>query len=349
MEEFNVAVIGATGYSGRELVCWLQHHPQAKPVLLSGSARSLPELKRYFAALPEEIFFPFRQGETPWPELAGALKDRNVKAVFLATETDTALALAPDLCALGMTVIDLSAAFRLRDATLYPQWYGISHPSTELLSKAAYGLSEYYRDAVSRAQLIANPGCYPTSILLALMPLHQWIDWNSPVICDSKSGLTGAGRNSEYTFAEINENCQAYKVGNHRHIPEILQGLGRQPGNGTPFAFAPHLVPMNRGILSTCYFQAKPGASEDHLRQLYAGRYGDSPFVALLPPGSLPQVQMVVHTNRCELGLVVDGSSRVVTVVSAIDNLVKGAAGQAIQNMNIRFGLDESAGLIRRN
>ena len=340
-----IAVIGATGYSGREVVYWLRNHPKAEVVTVTGSARTLLDLKRFASHLDEEAFFPFRHGETPVEALYEQLEARKVVAAFLATEAETSIALAGDLLQRGLTVIDLSAAFRLKEAALYPKWYGLDHPAPELLRQAVYGLSEYERDAVARASLIANPGCYPTSILLALLPLRDCIDWNSPLICDSKSGLTGAGRNADYIFAEINENCQPYKLGNHRHVPEILQGLEKAPGNGLPFAFSPHLVPMNRGILSTCYFRAAGKVDEAGLRERLARRYEGSPFVTVMPRGTLPQVQTVVHTNRCEIGLYFDPESRLTTTVSSIDNLVKGAAGQAIQNLNLRFGFEESAGL----
>lgn len=345
LQQLRVAIVGATGYSGREVARWLQYHPAAKPVLLTGSQKSLPELSRFTSHLALDVFLPFRYGENFVEELLDALIQRRVDVVFLATETDTSVGLVPELLPQGVVVIDLSAAFRLKDASLYRSWYSLIHPQPALLQQAVYGLSEYYREAISKADLIANPGCYPTSILLALLPILESIDWRSPVICDSKSGLTGAGRNADYIFAEINENCQPYKLGNHRHTPEIFQGLGKSVGNGTPLVFSPHLVPMNRGILSTCYFRAQQGVEEAGLRAGYERHYTGSPFVSLLPATMLPQVQVVAHTNRCEIGLVFNADSRIATVVSAIDNLVKGAAGQAIQNMNIRFGLEETAGL----
>ncbi|HEY3129044.1 MAG TPA: N-acetyl-gamma-glutamyl-phosphate reductase [Acidobacteriota bacterium] len=345
VHELRAAVIGATGYSGRELVRWLQQHPVAKPVLLTGSRKALPELRRFVCSLPADVFVPFRYGENFLEELLDVVALRKVGVVFLATEIESAVGLAPELLQQDVVVIDLSAGFRIKNEKLYREWYSLVHPCPELLERAVYGLSEYHREAITAASLIANPGCYPTSVLLALLPALEFIDWEAPVICDSKSGLTGAGRNADYIFAEINENCLAYKLGNHRHIPEMLQGLGKPVGDGIPFVFAPHLVPMNRGILSTCYFRAKVGVSEAGLRRQYEEKYKGSPFVTLLAPGVLPQVQMVAHTNRCEMALFVHGDSRMMTVVSAIDNLVKGAAGQAIQNMNIRFGLDEAAGL----
>ncbi|HEV8132657.1 MAG TPA: N-acetyl-gamma-glutamyl-phosphate reductase [Acidobacteriota bacterium] len=344
-DELRAAIIGATGYSGRELVRWLQYHPVAKPVLLTGSRKSLAELARFAPSLPADAFFPFRYGENFVEELLDAVNGKKAQVVFLATEIENAVGLTPELLDQGVVVIDLSAGFRLKDPALYRQWYSLIHPNPTLLQESVYGLPEYRRDEIARARLIANPGCYPTSILLGLLPLCEYIDWQAPVVCDSKSGLTGAGRNADYIFAEINENCLAYKLGNHRHLPEILQGLGKQVGNGIPFAFSPHLVPMNRGILSTCYFRAKAGLEEGDLRECFGRRYAESPFVSLLASGTLPQVQVVAHTNRCEIAVVFNRESRIVTVVSVIDNLVKGAAGQAIQNMNIRFGLDEATGL----
>ena len=344
-DALKVAVVGATGYSGREVVRWLRRHPAAEPVLLTGSRKSLQELRRFATCLPADVFFPFRYGENPVEDFLDEIDRRKVRAVFLATEAETSIVLAPELLALGAVVIDLSAGFRLKDPSLYRSWYGLEHPRPDLLASAACGLVEYCRETIAGAALIANPGCYPTSILLALLPVADWIHWEEPVICDSKSGLTGAGRNADYGFAEVNENFQPYKLGNHRHIPEILQGLGRRISGEMPFAFSPHLVPMNRGIVSTCYFRFRGDVEEAELRRRFEQQYGESPFVSFLPPGTLPQVQMVNHTNRCEIAMVCNRSARLVTVVSAIDNLVKGAAGQAIQNMNVRFGLPETAGL----
>ncbi|HVQ65117.1 MAG TPA: N-acetyl-gamma-glutamyl-phosphate reductase, partial [Terriglobia bacterium] len=241
-------------------------------------------------------------------------------------------------------VIDMSGAFRMKDAALYPKWYGFEHTSPALLQEAVYGLTEIFADKVSKARLVANPGCYATSVIVPLAPLFTAgvISSNTLVVADGKSGVSGAGRHpkQETHFCEVNENLRAYSVLKHRHTPEMLACL---PGaSADNFVFTPHLIPITRGILTTIVFQPTPGYSA---RAVLADRYTDSRFVKLYPEGSLPDIHGVANTNGCHLGVATSGNNTV--IVSAIDNLVKGAAGQAIENLNLMLGLPVETGLIR--
>jgi N-acetyl-gamma-glutamyl-phosphate reductase len=267
--------------------------------------------------------------------------------VFTALPHQTAMAVIPDLLAAGCKVIDLSADYRLRDPQVYASWYA-PHTSPELLAKAVYGLPELYRKEIPRARLIANPGCYPTSVALALAPLllGGFID-PATLIIDSKSGTSGAGRGAKVgsLYCEVNEGFKAYSVGNHRHTPEIEQTLSQLAGQEVKVSFTPHLLPVSRGILSTCYASLRKETTTSALLQLYRSIYAGEPFVRICPEGELPNIAYVRGANYCDIGLVVDPRTGRVIVVAAIDNLVKGAAGQAIQNMNLLLGLPETRGL----
>jgi N-acetyl-gamma-glutamyl-phosphate reductase len=328
------AVAGATGYAGQELVRLLARHP-AVTIAAAMSSRS--------AAAPEKtIARPLPALARLWngsiqPLSHDALKDADV--AFLALPDDAAAELGPMLADAGVRAIDLSGAFRLRDDANRARWY----PETgRMPTGVAYGLTEYERDAVRRAQLVANPGCYPTSALLALLPLQRagLIAPAGDVIVDSKSGVSGAGKTpSERThFSEVHGSLGAYGVFNHRHGAEIEQGLGRQ------VTFTPHLVPLDRGILSTIYVRVPAGTTEQTLGDVYADAYRDAAFVRLTG-ATLPEIKHVAHTNFCDIGWRVDASGRAI-LISVIDNLVKGAAGQAVQNMNVMLGLDETTGLL---
>jgi N-acetyl-gamma-glutamyl-phosphate reductase len=253
----------------------------------------------------------------------------------------------PGLLAAGKKVVDLSADYRLRDAAVYEAWYQ-PHTSPELLAEAVYGLPELYREQARGARLVANPGCYPTSVALALAPLlkNALVDPASLII-DSKSGASGAGRSAKVDslYCEVNEGFKAYGVGKHRHTPEIEQTLSDLAGSPVTVNFTPHLLPVNRGILSTCYANLKGRADTAELVAIFAEHYRRESFVRVHPQGSLPNVAFVRGSNYCDLGVVADPRTNRVIVVSAIDNLVKGAAGQAVQNMNLMLGLDEDAGL----
>ncbi len=324
-----VAILGASGYTGRELLRLLQHHPDMRAAQVMTARPGVQ---------PEPPQFP---GEAPLSPLD---YDRlgEVDGVFLCTPHGAASAAAQRALAAGCKVVDLSADFRLRQPALYEQTYGAPHPAPELLAQAVYGLTEHARDAVRTARLVANPGCYPTSVLLPLLPLLQQglLDDVAPIIADAKSGTSGAGKNpSERThFGNVHENFCAYGLGTHRHIPEIHQQAGTDR-----IVFVPHLLPVFRGILSTIYLRPTAGRSAADLRACLHEVYAKEPFVKVFASG-LPELNRVQLTNECHLA-VEAGQERVV-VVAAIDNLVKGAAGQALQNMNLMLGLPETMGLL---
>jgi N-acetyl-gamma-glutamyl-phosphate reductase len=325
-----VAVAGATGYTGQELLRLLARHPAVTITAAmssgaaGGGARRLPALTRLWDGAIA-------------PLAPATLAEADV--VFLALPDAAAAELAPTLVDAGVRVVDLSGAFRLRDAGNRGRWYPETH---RLPEGVAYGLTELARDAVRTARLVANPGCYPTATLLALSPLigAGLLLPGSDVIVDAKSGVSGAGKTpTERThFSECYGSLSAYGVFNHRHGAEIEQGAGRQ------VTFTPHLVPIDRGILSTIYLRVAPGTTEEAIGDVLAAAYAGATFVRLVGP-ALPEIKHVAHTNFCDIGWRVDPSGRVI-LVSVIDNLLKGASGQAVQNMNVMLGLDERTGLL---
>jgi N-acetyl-gamma-glutamyl-phosphate reductase len=250
----------------------------------------------------------------------------------------------PGLLEAGLKVVDLSADFRLLDPEIYKEWYGKTPP---IIKDAVYGLPELHRDAIKNARLVANPGCYPTGALLVLAPLVKLLDMEKPLVIDSKSGASGAGRSGgvETSFSEVNEGFKAYKVGCHRHTPEMVQELSILAGAAIPVTFTPHLLPVTRGILTTAYAWLGSPSSIDEVRALYVDFYSEEPFVRLMPDGAFPDISQVRGSNYCDIGLYYDAKDYKVIVVSAIDNLVKGASGQAVQNMNIMCGLEETSAL----
>lgn len=335
-----IAIVGASGYTGVELYRLLANHPQVELACVTS---------RQNAGEPFAEVFPSLRGRT---DLVCDPVDVDIVAakadfVFTALPHQTAMEFVPGLLAAGKKVVDLSADYRLKDAALYEAWYQ-PHTSPELLAEAAYGLPELYRERIRPARLVANPGCYPTSVALALAPLlkERLID-PATLIIDSKSGASGAGRAAKVDtlFCEVNEGFKAYGVGKHRHTPEIEQTLSDLAGVPVVVNFTPHLLPVNRGILSTCYANLREKTDTARLIELFAAHYRDEPFVRVQPQGSLPNVACVRGGNQCDLGVVVDPRTQRVIVVSAIDNLVKGAAGQAVQNMNIMFELAEDTAL----
>jgi N-acetyl-gamma-glutamyl-phosphate reductase len=326
-----VAIAGATGYTGQELLRLLGRHPSITVTAAmssgaaSGSARRLPALARVW------------DGEIV-PFLAEGLADL-ADVVFLALPDKAAAEFGPSLVESGVRVIDLSGAFRLRDAAARARWY----PETQKMPHGvAYGLTEPERDAVAAARLVANPGCYPTAALLALAPLMSagMLVPNADIIVDAKSGVSGAGKTpSERThFSECHGNLSAYGVFSHRHGAEIEQGIGGQ------VTFTPHLVPLDRGLMATIYVRVAPGTSEERLADVYERAYAGATFVRLVG-SALPEIKHVAHTNFCDIGWRIDSSGRAI-LVSVIDNLLKGASGQAVQNMNVMLGLDERTGLL---
>jgi N-acetyl-gamma-glutamyl-phosphate reductase len=329
-----VAIVGATGYAGSELTAILARHPEVELVgLFSSQGGVRGEVN---PALPHLVAEPFE---------IGALVARNPEVVFLATPNEVSAELAPELLDLGMRVIDLSGAFRLDDPTLYPSWYGFAHKEPQLLEQSVYGLTEWCNGELKNARLVANPGCYPTSILLALRPLVYVIDREQPVICDSKSGVSGAGKKADlqWSFAELFGNFKAYGVGKHRHEPEIRQQL--HLGDRAPLVFVPHLLPTVRGILSTIHVGFLHAMTEQQIAEAYTKAYANAPLVRVLPAGQLPELKNVVNTPRAEIGFTLLQGGRRAVIVSVIDNLLKGAASQAVQNFNRMMGFPETEAL----
>ena len=332
MQSVPIGIVGASGYSGLELSRILALHPHVELKLL-GSDKWAGDTAVRRAGLPGAA------GRLKYaPQDRCAELSRECAVVLLATPAEASLDLAPRLLDAGVRVIDLSGAFRLRDAALYPKHYGFEHPRPALLSEAVYGLPELL--PVPRgARLVANPGCYPTAAALALAPLVESGLVEGPLIVDAASGVTGAGRKAaeEYSFAEIDGDFRAYKVLRHQHQPEMAQTVAR------PLTFTAHLLPIKRGILATCYARLAAGRAAAELRGALMHKYADAPFVEVLESPDQVTLKAVVGTNKCQVAVAADGD--VVVVVSAIDNLVKGAAGQAVQNLNLILGWPQTAGL----
>jgi N-acetyl-gamma-glutamyl-phosphate reductase len=267
--------------------------------------------------------------------------------VFLATPHEASLELAPALIDSGLRVVDLSGAFRLKNPGAYPRWYGFEHCATQALEHAVYGLAELNAPEIREARLVSNPGCYATSIILALTPLldEGWIDVPAGIVCDAKSGASGAGRapGSHLHFSEVNENCRAYSLFTHRHVPEMLQALELDEKD---FIFTPHLLPVTRGILSTVYVRLSARRTLEEVVSLFRDFYAGAPLVRVYDDGTLPEIQAVAQTNYGDLGFALDNTGTRLVVVSALDNLGKGAAGQAVQNMNLMCGFAEETGLL---
>ena len=335
-----VAIVGASGYTGAELLRLLAGHPQVQITCVTARQNAGEEVSTLFPSLLQRV-------DLVCAELDVAQVAAAAEVVFSALPHQSAMAVIPDLLRAGLMVVDLSADYRLREAAVYEQWYQ-AHSSPELLAEAVYGLPEIYREKIRGARLVANPGCYPTSVALALAPLVTGglIDLETLVV-DSKSGTSGAGRSAKVgsLFCEVNEGFQAYGVGSHRHTPEIEQTLSDLAGREVVINFTPHLLPVNRGILSTCYASLQGSHSSADLLKIYRDYYRDEPFVRVHPEGRLPNVAHVRGSNFCDIGVVSDPRTGRAIVVSAIDNLVKGASGQAVQNFNLLLGFPEDTGL----
>jgi len=331
-----VAILGATGYTGAELLRLLAGHPAVEIALLSSEQyreRSVAEVYPSFAGIVDATL------QAPDPDRVAAVAE----VVFTALPHGAAAPVVRELLARGCRVIDLSADFRLRDPAVYARWYA-EHPAPALLREAVYGLPELYRERLPGARLIAVPGCYPTGALLGLVPLARAGLLREPVIIDAKSGTTGAGRSAkvEQLFAEVNENFRPYAIGEHRHSPEIAQELAAAGATAPPL-FVPHLLPVSRGILSTMY--VRTGATTPPLADLFRQAYAGEPFIVLRGEHSPPELREVRGTNRCAIGWRWDATSRHAVIVTAIDNLGKGAAGQAVQCLNVALGLPETTAL----
>jgi N-acetyl-gamma-glutamyl-phosphate reductase len=338
-----VAVLGATGYAGGELIKLLAGHPAARIVRLGFSGREGKE------SVSVEDWHPALKGATDVPIRALSLDDlaeSQVELAFLATPHAASHDLAPKLLKLGMRVLDLSGAFRLKDSAAYRKWYGFEHVAADTLQEAVYGLPELNAAEIREARLVANPGCYATSAILALAPLLQAgaVDVEAGIICDSKSGASGAGRSpaENLLFANVNENCRAYGLFTHRHVPEMLQALNVAEEN---FTFTPHLLPLTRGILSTLYLRVQRGVTAEEVAGIFGKVYGRAPFVRVYGDGKLPEIRSVACTPYADLGWKFEERTRRLVLVSALDNLGKGAASQAVQNMNLLLGCAEDAGL----
>lgn len=333
-----VGVVGGTGYTGVELLRLLVTHPQVELKYVTSRAESGKKIAELFPNLRgfTDIYFTEPSVE--------ALAECDV--VFFATPNGTAMQMVPELVENNVRVIDLAADFRLKDAAVWKDWYGMDHVCVDVLADAVYGLPEINRALIKNAKVVANPGCYPTAVTLGFLPLieNDLID-DQRLIADAKSGVSGAGRGASVATlqAESAENFKPYGVDGHRHLPEIKQTLAGVAGHDVGLTFVPHLLPMIRGIEASLYATIKSDITDLH--QLYSERYLDEPFVDVLPEGTMPETRTVRGANNCRISVFRPQQGDVIVVSSVIDNLMKGAAGQAVQNMNIMFSLDETLGL----
>jgi N-acetyl-gamma-glutamyl-phosphate reductase len=333
-----VGVVGATGYAGEEVIKILLGHKGVKITELSAIIDKEEPFSSIFPAFKGQLDIVCKK---PDPEAMA----KNIDLVFLGLPHKVSMDVAPAFLKANKPVIDLSADYRL-DPDTYKIWYGAEHRDKSNLAQAVYGLPELYFDKIKKAKLLSNPGCYPTGIILGISPsLKSGIADSSRIISDSKSGVTGAGRKPDLalSFAEVNENLKAYKVNEHQHKPEINRFLSDVAGKSIDIVFTPHLIPMNRGILSTIYLKLTKKLDTRAVIQIYREFYKGKPFVRISDEGKLPQIRDVVGTNYCDIGIKVTGDDLI--IVSCIDNLKKGAAGQAVQNMNIMCGFAETEGL----
>lgn len=333
-----VGILGFRGYSGAELAGILEKHPEVEPVLLE---------HRDAEDRPRPIGHPGPRCEKFSTDV---VRDEGLAVVFLATPPEVSMELTPTLLAAGAKVIDLSGAFRLGTVENYRRWYKEQHTQPALLAEAAYGLPEFNRSQISGARLVSNPGCYPTAANLAIKPLvaSGVVVREVGIVCDAKSGVSGAGRKPSLktSFCEVADNFSVYSVFNHRHVPEVLRESGLEESE---LSFTAQLLPIDRGILETIYFRTRGVRSAGDLLAIYQKAYADEPFVRLYPAGQAPDLRAVTRTNFCDIGVFYDAAAERALVVSAIDNLVKGAAGQAVQNMNLLLGFPETTGLLGRS
>ena len=335
-----VGIVGGTGYTGVELLRILADHPQADVRCITSRSEAGVRVADMYPNLRGHYELAFSEPDNR--ELAAC------DLVFFATPHGVAMEAVPELLAAGTRVVDLSADFRIRDLDVWARWYGMPHTSPEWAEKAVYGLPEVAREQVREARLVANPGCYPTAVQLGFLPLleNDLVD-TSRLIADAKSGASGGGRQGKIPMlhGEVGESFKAYGASGHRHLPEIRQGLTDAAGSAVGVTFVPHLIPMVRGIEATLYAQLNNPSDFDRLQALFEERFRDEPFVDVMPFGSHPETRSVRGANLCRMALHRQEGSNMVIVSSVIDNLVKGAAGQAVQNMNIMFGLDERMGM----
>jgi N-acetyl-gamma-glutamyl-phosphate reductase len=333
-----VGVVGGTGYTGVELLRLLVGHGQVELRVITSRSDAGLAVTDMFPNLRGHLDLRFSAPD------AAALHGCDL--VFFATPNGTAMQMVPELLAAGVRVVDLAADFRLRDPAVWEQWYGMPHACPDVLAEAVYGLPEVYREGIRSARIVANPGCYPTAVQLGFLPLiEQGLVDRGTLIADVKSGVSGAGRKASVgtLLAEAADNFKAYAVAGHRHLPEIRQGLTTAAGEAVDLTFVPHLTPMIRGIHATLYARLSRGV--DDLQGLFEQRYAAEPFVDIMPPGAHPETRSVRGANHCRIAVHRPQGGETVVILSVIDNLVKGAAGQAVQNMNLMFGLPERTGL----
>ncbi|HOW28366.1 MAG TPA: N-acetyl-gamma-glutamyl-phosphate reductase [Elusimicrobiota bacterium] len=342
MKKINVSVIGATGYTGGELLKIFRRHPHVHVRHVtseSSPGKRLEEIHPSLRGQYDLVFEPM--------DVASLAEDTDI--AFFALPHGVGIKPVAEFLRKGKKVIDLSADYRIRDGRVYEKWYNVKHQAETFLARAVYGLPEYYREAVKKADLIANPGCYATTSILAAAPLlkNQLVERDS-LIVDAKSGVSGAGKKTAltYHFPEAAENFQAYNVAHHRHIPEIEQILSDISGSKSLITFVPHLVPMTRGILAVVYAKLRKKMSVEQLEAVYHRHYSGEPFIRVLSEGTLPQTKNVAHTNYCDVAVRVEARTGHVIVLAALDNLLKGASGQAVQNMNLMCGFRETEGLV---
>lgn len=340
MKQLQIGIVGGTGYTGVELLRLLANHPNAEVKAIT---------LRSEAGMPVAEMFPNLRGfyDLKFSEPDEAVL-KSCDLVFFATPHGVAMSMTPQLIEAGVKVIDLAADFRINDIDVWESWYGMSHGCPEIMDEVVYGLPELFREKIKKARVIANPGCYPTAVQLGFQPLLKagLID-TSHLVADAKSGVSGAGRGAKVgsLAAETSEGFKAYGVNGHRHLPEIVQGLNGMTQEDVNLTFVPHLIPTIRGIEATLYAKLKQDVSQQELQNLYEKTYENEVFVDVMPANSLPDTRLVKGSNMCRMAVYRPADGDVVVVTSVIDNLVKGAAGQAVQNMNIMFDLDENAGL----
>ncbi len=331
-------IVGGTGYTGVELLRLLVAHESVELSVITSRSEAGQAVSSLYPNLRGHVDIPFSE-----PDLK-SLSECDI--VFFATPNGTAMKMVPDLLESGVKVIDLAADFRLKDTASWQQWYGMEHACPDVLAEAVYGLPELNREAIRQARIIANPGCYPTAVSLGFLPLieNQLID-DQHLVADAKSGVSGAGRGASVAtlLCEATESVKPYGVDGHRHLPEIRQVLGGVAGHDVGLTFVPHLMPMIRGIEASLYGVLKTDVNDLH--GLYTERYKDEPFVDVLPLGSMPETRSVKGSNMCRISVFRPQGGDTVVVSSVIDNLVKGAAGQAVHNMNLMFSLDETMGI----
>lgn len=336
----SIGIIGATGYTGSILLKLLSGHPEVEVQLVTSENSAGQRVGEHYPGLQRYRDLVFQKVPESLPPL---------DLYFLCLPHGKAMDFAGRIISTSSRIIDLSADFRIQSPADFEKWYQQPHAVPELCQQAVFGLTEIYRDSIKDAQLVANPGCYPTSMLLPLIPLFKaGLPISEPLIVDSKSGVSGAGRNPglKGQFAVVNENFSAYKIGrSHRHIGEVEEKLSHFAGKPVELVFTPHLLPVNRGILSTIYVHFSEAVNEEKIRSILNEQYSDEPFVKVLDTGQNPELTHVRYSNRCDIGLQVFKEGKLAIIVSCIDNLVKGASGQAIQNMNLLFGWPETLGL----